>query len=72
MIVNRDDAQTRGRIRLRNKAPQAAVNIGSLITRRDNDRDLWRTLGRRRFGGLQILQKTALLESAGDQPDHGR
>jgi hypothetical protein len=51
---------------------RSAVNIGSLITRRDNDRDLWRTLGRRRLGGLQILQKIALLESAGDQPDHGR
>jgi hypothetical protein len=72
VIVDRDDAQTRSRIGLRDKAAQTAVDTGGLIARRDNDGDLWRAIGRRRLGGLETLQKTALLESAGDQPDHDR
>jgi hypothetical protein len=72
VIVDHDDAQIPGRISLRDKAAQAPVNIGGFIARRDNDRDLWRPCGRRRLGWLQTLQKAALLESPGDQPDHDR
>jgi hypothetical protein len=72
VIVDHDNAQAQSRISLRDKAAQAAVNIGGLIARRDDDRDLSSACDRRRLDWLEILQKAMLLESPGDQPDHGR
>src|SRR6516164_4924242 len=72
MIVDHDNAQMRGRISLRDQAAQAAVDIGSLVARGDNDRELWRASGRWRFGWLEPWPKIALLESPRDQPDHDR
>jgi hypothetical protein len=72
VIVDHDNAQAQSRISLRDKAAQAAVNIGGLIARRDDNRDLCCASDQRRLDWLETLQKATLLESPGDQPDHGR
>jgi len=70
MIVHHHDAQVRTRIGLLHQTLQTAADIDRFVARRNDHGDLRRALRGRRTSRFERLQKTPLIEGAGNQPSY--